>query len=80
MTASIASKTSDSSKNLADVEEKPVDNRELTGDDDDFGGPEQRRKMERKLLWKLDARMSILVVIYILNYVRSQFATAGWYH
>jgi hypothetical protein len=39
--------------------------------DADFGGPEQRKVLERKLLWKIDARMSILVVIYILNYVRT---------
>lgn len=37
--------------------------------DAEFGGYESRRKLERKLLWKLDSRMSILVVIYILNYV-----------
>ncbi|KAG1773215.1 hypothetical protein EV702DRAFT_923704, partial [Suillus placidus] len=27
-------------------------------------------KLERRLLWKLDLRMSILVLIYILNFVR----------
>lgn len=32
-----------------------------------FGGPEARAKLEKKLLKKLDARMSILVIIYILN-------------
>lgn len=43
---------------------------EKTGDPDaEFGGHEQRKALERKLLWKLDLRMSILVVIYILNYV-----------
>ncbi len=36
----------------------------------DFGGLEERQKMEKSLLWKLDCRMTILVVIYILNYVR----------
>lgn len=35
-----------------------------------FGGPAARRELERKLLWKVDKRMSILVLIYILNYVR----------
>lgn len=39
--------------------------------DDEFGGKEARKALERKLLWKLDLRMSILVVIYILNYVNS---------
>lgn len=42
----------------------------LTGTDEDFGGHEARIQLERKLLRKLDLRMSILVVIYILNYVR----------
>ena len=42
----------------------------VTGTDDDFGGPDARQRLERKLLRKLDLRMSILVVIYILNYVR----------
>jgi len=37
--------------------------------DAEFGGAEARRKLERRLLLKLDARMSILVIIYILNYV-----------
>ena len=37
--------------------------------DAEFGGAEARKELERRLLLKLDARMSILVVIYILNYV-----------
>jgi hypothetical protein len=37
--------------------------------DTEFGGPEERRRLEKKLLRKIDARMSILVVIYVLNYV-----------
>lgn len=37
--------------------------------DTEFGGPEERNRLEQKLLRKIDARMSILVVIYILNYV-----------
>lgn len=37
--------------------------------DAEFGGSEARKQLEKQLLWKLDARMSILVVIYILNYV-----------
>ena len=36
----------------------------------EFGGREARLNLERKLLRKLDVRMSILVLIYILNYVR----------
>jgi hypothetical protein len=37
--------------------------------DAEFGGSEARKKLEKRLLLKLDARMSILIVIYILNYV-----------
>ena len=37
--------------------------------DAEFGGSEAREKLEGRLLFKLDARMSILVAIYILNYV-----------
>jgi hypothetical protein len=36
----------------------------------EFGGQEARLNLERKLLRKLDTRLSILVLIYILNYVR----------
>lgn len=37
--------------------------------DAEFGGTEARQKLEKKLLRKLDLRMSVLIVIYILNYV-----------
>lgn len=37
--------------------------------DEEFGGTEARKQLEKNLLWKLDIRMSILIVIYILNYV-----------
>ena len=37
--------------------------------DAEFGGTEARKKLERRLLLKLDIRMFILIVIYILNYV-----------
>lgn len=52
--------------------EPDVESIQVTQDDPDaeFGGPEARKKMERKLLWKLDLRMFILVIIYILNYVK----------
>lgn len=43
--------------------------------DAEFGGAEARRKLERKLLLKLDARMFILVIIYILNYVSTSYLT-----
>lgn len=38
--------------------------------DAEFGGPEARKALEKKLLLKIDLRMSVLVVVYILNYVR----------
>ena len=37
--------------------------------DAEFGGKEARTRLEKRLLLKLDARMSILIVIYILNFV-----------
>jgi len=43
----------------------------------EFGGTEARKKLERKLLWKLDARMSILIIIYILNYIDRNNAGAA---
>ena len=42
---------------------------EVEDPDVEFGGSEERRTLERKLLWKLDCRMSIMIIIYILNYV-----------
>ena len=38
--------------------------------DAEFGGTAARRELEKKLLWKVDKRMSILILIYILNFVR----------
>lgn len=37
--------------------------------DAEFGGTEARKRIERRLLWKIDLRMCILILIYILNYV-----------
>ncbi|KAG1847803.1 major facilitator superfamily domain-containing protein [Suillus tomentosus] len=37
--------------------------------DVEFGGIEARNKLERKLLLKLDLHMSMLVLIYILNFI-----------
>lgn len=39
--------------------------------DAEFGGLAARQELEKRLLWKVDKRMSILVLIYILNFVRS---------
>ena len=33
--------------------------------DAEFGGTAARAKLERRLLWKIDLRMSILVIIYM---------------
>ena len=46
-----------------------LDNRDHADADSDFGGTDARKKLEKSLLRKLDLRMSILVIIYILNYV-----------
>lgn len=45
--------------------------------DAEFGGKEARLTLERTLLRKLDMRMSILVLIYILNYVDRNNAAAA---
>ncbi|EIW75723.1 sugar transporter [Coniophora puteana RWD-64-598 SS2] len=45
--------------------------------DAEFGGKEARKKLERRLLLKLDARMFILVIIYILNYIDRNNASAA---
>ncbi|KII94823.1 hypothetical protein PLICRDRAFT_33639 [Plicaturopsis crispa FD-325 SS-3] len=45
--------------------------------DAEFGGTENRKKLEKKLLRKLDIRMSILIVIYILNYIDRNNASAA---
>jgi hypothetical protein len=46
-----------------------VDMKDFQDADAEFGGTEERKKLERKLLWKIDLRMSILTLIYILNFV-----------
>lgn len=45
--------------------------------DAEFGGKEERALLERSLLRKLDRRMSILVLIYILNYIDRNNAAAA---
>ena len=39
----------------------------------EFGGTEARNTLEKKLLLKIDLRMSILILIYILNYVSATY-------
>lgn len=41
-----------------------------------YGGHQARIVLEKKLLWKLDLRMSILIFIYILNYV--SYLISSW--
>ena len=45
------------------------DSETATDPDAEFGGTDARKKLEKQFLLKVDARMSILTVIYILNYV-----------
>ena len=51
------------------IEQSESDSPDIRYYDAEFGGPEERGRLEKKLLRKIDTRMSILVVIYILNYV-----------
>ncbi|BGP22192.1 hypothetical protein JCM10295v2_001070 [Rhodotorula toruloides] len=41
------------------------------------GGPADRKRLERKLLWKLDARFCLFIILYILNYIDRQNASAA---
>ncbi|KAG7097009.1 hypothetical protein E1B28_004403 [Marasmius oreades] len=50
---------------------------ELSDADEEYGGTEARRKLEKKLLLKVDLRMSILIAIYILNYIDRNNAAAA---
>lgn len=50
-------------------EQRETGSIESADPDAEFGGYEERKRLERKLIWKMDCRMSILAVIYILNYV-----------
>ncbi|KAF8915937.1 MFS general substrate transporter [Mucidula mucida] len=45
-----------------------------------YGGHEARLKLEKKLLLKVDIRMSILIFIYILNYIDRNNAGAARVH
>ncbi|KZO91347.1 MFS general substrate transporter [Calocera viscosa TUFC12733] len=45
--------------------------------DQEFGGREERIRLEKRLVRKVDWRMSILVIIYILNYVDRNNAAAA---
>ncbi|KAG9100237.1 hypothetical protein FRC06_004377 [Ceratobasidium sp. 370] len=66
---------------MSDVDSKPTqDHLESVGKhlpDAEFGGTEARRKLEKKLLRKLDLRMGVLILIYILNYIDRNNAAAA---
>ena len=59
----------DTKRDESTLEHHGRDSETALDPDAEFGGTEARKKLEKRLLSKLDARMSILVVIYILNYV-----------
>ena len=57
-------------KDVGDTEQQLEYAAHLEERDAKYGGHQARLKLEKKLLLKVDLRMSILIVIYILNYVR----------
>ncbi|KAH8106014.1 MFS general substrate transporter [Cristinia sonorae] len=63
----------DNPKATKDVEDNVLSN----PGDEEFGGTDARKLLEKKLLLKLDLRMSILIVIYILNYIDRNNASAA---
>ncbi|KIJ55137.1 hypothetical protein M422DRAFT_152356 [Sphaerobolus stellatus SS14] len=44
--------------------------------DEEFGGYEERKRMEKQLVWRLDMRFSVLCLMYILNYIDRTAASA----
>ncbi|KAI0068747.1 MFS general substrate transporter [Artomyces pyxidatus] len=64
-------------KSLAEVDDRQENASVSIDVDAEFGGPEARQKIEKKLLRKLDMRMSILILIYILNYIDRNNASAA---
>ena len=38
-----------------------------------LGSPERRRQIEKRLLWKLDLRLSFLILVSLMNYVGSPY-------
>ncbi|OCH92208.1 MFS general substrate transporter [Obba rivulosa] len=67
-----------SSTSLEEKIEADVKSTDARDDPDaEFGGSEARKRLEKRLLLKLDLRMSILVVIYILNYIDRNNAGAA---
>ena len=57
-------------KTVEDIDDNPAGQESGIDDPDaEFGGTEARKRMEHRLVRKLDLRMCILIIIYILNYV-----------
>ncbi|EJD01173.1 sugar transporter [Fomitiporia mediterranea MF3/22] len=65
-------------KTIDDIEDNRIDQEPYNDDPDaEFGGTEARKRLERKLVRKLDMRMCILIIIYILNYIDRNNAAAA---
>ena len=60
-------------------EDVQIEEIEVSGFDDEEALDDslERPALERALLWKLDKRMSILMLLYILNYVSAESFTAS---
>ena len=56
---------SDTSEDTNLDEDRHGETAELLNTNVEFGGTEARKKLERKLLWKLDLRMSILIIMCV---------------
>ncbi|GAA5973309.1 hypothetical protein JCM11641_003066 [Rhodosporidiobolus odoratus] len=71
------------SSNHTDAAQKAIDKEQQAFEDRqdiaalESGGEEARAKSEKKLLRKLDARFSIFIIIYILNYIDRNNASAA---
>ncbi|KAE9402499.1 MFS general substrate transporter [Gymnopus androsaceus JB14] len=65
------------SRSQVSIEKSDPAYNSLEDPDAEFGGTEARRALEKKLVRKVDIRISILIIIYILNYVdRSNISAA----
>ena len=65
---SVEKATSVRSEDIEKGGQPTTSNQPQVDPDAEFGGTE-RKKIERRLLLKIDLRMSVLIVLYILNYV-----------
>ena len=54
-----------------DTEKQPSSSASATsvGIDAEFGGPEERKRMEKKLVRMLDVRLTIIVILFLLDSV-----------